>query len=37
LSPQWRGSNFLGYEGVLDRIRFAVDPRANLFYFGQTD
>jgi hypothetical protein len=37
LSPLWRGPNFLGYEGALDRIRFAVDPHANLFYFGETD
>ena len=36
LSPEWRGSNFLGYQGALERIRFAVDPRANLFYFGDT-
>jgi len=36
LSPHWRGGNFLGYEGALERARFAVDPRANLFYFGAT-
>lgn len=35
LSPQWRGPNFLGYEGLLQRIRFAVDPETNLFYFGR--
>ena len=34
LSPQWQGGNFLGYEGALERIRFAIDPRENLFYFG---
>jgi hypothetical protein len=33
-SPQWPGENFLGYEGLLQRIRFAVDPHSNLFYFG---
>jgi hypothetical protein len=27
--------NFLGYEGLLQRIRFAVDPEVNLFYFGR--
>jgi len=35
LSPQWRGPNFIGYEGLLQRIRFAVDPETNLFYFGR--
>jgi len=28
------GWNFLGYNGMLDRIRFALDPSANTFYFG---
>jgi hypothetical protein len=32
--PDWRGGNFLGYEGFLDRIRFAVDPHRNRFYFA---
>jgi hypothetical protein len=35
VSPDWPGGNFLGYQGLLQRIRFAVDPEANLFYFGQ--
>ncbi len=35
ISPDWRGPNFLGYEGLLQRIRFAVDPESNLFYFGR--
>jgi hypothetical protein len=35
LSPDWRGPNFIGYQGLLQRIRFAVDPETNLFYFGQ--
>ena len=35
ISPDWRGPNFLGYEGFLQRIRFAVDPESNLFYFGR--
>ncbi len=34
LSPDWQGPNFIGYEGLLQRIRFAVDPQANQFYFG---
>jgi hypothetical protein len=25
---------FLGYSGLLDSIRFALDPQANHFYFG---
>jgi hypothetical protein len=35
VSSDWPGENFLGYEGLLQRIRFAVDPETNLFYFGQ--
>lgn len=34
LSPDWQGGNFVGYTGLLQRIRFAVDPHSNLFYFG---
>jgi hypothetical protein len=26
--------SFLGYSGLLDSIRFALDPQANHFYFG---
>ncbi len=37
ISPLWQGSNFVGYEGALERARFAVDPRSNLFYFGATE
>jgi len=29
-----RYGNFLGYSGLLERIRFAFDPRTNSFYFG---
>jgi hypothetical protein len=28
------GLNFLGYSGLLDSMRFALDPRRNHFYFG---
>ena len=35
ISPDWTGPNFLGYQGLLQRIRFAVDPETNFFYFGQ--
>jgi len=34
ISPDWQAPSFLGYVGVLDRMRFAVDPRWNRFYFG---
>jgi hypothetical protein len=30
----WDLPNFLGLSGFLERIRFAVDPGNNLFYFG---
>lgn len=34
IAPDWQGPNFLGYSGMLDRLRFAIDPRFNHFYFG---
>ena len=34
VSPDWRGGTFLGYAGLLDHIRFAVDPRDDSFHFG---
>jgi hypothetical protein len=34
LPNQWSGPCFLGYTGFLDRLRFAVDPRRNQFFFG---
>jgi hypothetical protein len=34
VSPEWRYGTFLGYSGFLERIRFAVDPATNDFYFG---
>jgi hypothetical protein len=33
--PDWPGPNFLGYQGLLQRVRFAVDPESNTFYFGR--
>ncbi len=33
----WPGANFIGYNGYLERIRFAVDAFSNRFYFGQSD
>jgi hypothetical protein len=34
VSPEWRAGNFLGYHGLLEGIRFAVDPSDNSFHFG---
>ncbi|HEX9730695.1 MAG TPA: hypothetical protein VGG06_01775 [Thermoanaerobaculia bacterium] len=36
LSPEWPGGNFVGYLGFLDRLRFAIDAQANMFYFGKS-
>ncbi|MBZ0315058.1 MAG: hypothetical protein K8L91_01475 [Anaerolineae bacterium] len=30
----WPHPNFIGLEGFLNRIRFAIDPEHNYFYFG---
>jgi len=30
----WPHPNFIGLDGFLNRIRFAVDPGENAFYFG---
>jgi hypothetical protein len=30
----WNHPNFIGLDGFLNRIRFAVDPVENVFYFG---
>ena len=30
----WREPNFIGLRGFLERIRFAIDPAENMFYFG---
>jgi hypothetical protein len=35
VSPQWRGGTFLGYSGLLDRLRIGLDCPKNLFYFGE--
>ncbi len=34
LCPDWPGGNFVGYLGFLDRLRFAIDPQVNKFFFG---
>lgn len=30
----WHYPNFIGLDGCLSRMRFAVDPSKNMFYFG---
>ena len=37
VSSEWAHATFLGYSGLLERIRFAIDPQRNLFYFGHGD
>jgi hypothetical protein len=38
ISPDWpSGLTFLGYSGLLDSIRFALDSQRNHFYFGPGD
>jgi hypothetical protein len=34
VSEEWSGPSFLGYSGLLEWIRFGLDPQANQFYFG---
>ena len=34
---EWFYPNFIGLDGFLNRIRFAVDPKNNLFFFGALD
>jgi hypothetical protein len=31
---EWKLPSFMGFQGMLDRIRFAVDPEQSLFSFG---
>jgi hypothetical protein len=33
-SEAFKGPNLIGYGGLLEKIRFALDPQSNLFYFG---
>ncbi len=35
VSRQWHGGTFLGYTGLLDKLRIALDSPANQFYFGE--
>lgn len=34
VSPEWHDHTFLGYRGLLERIRFALDPQESEFHFG---
>ena len=34
ISRDWPEGNFIGYSGLLERIRFAIDPHDNAFIFG---
>lgn len=34
VSKDWPAGNFVGYAGLLESIRVALDPQANHFYFG---
>jgi hypothetical protein len=37
VSSDWTFGHVLGYSGLLERIRFAVDPLVSRFYFGAVD
>lgn len=37
ISSDWQGPTFLGYTGLLERIRFAIDPQASHVHFGSYD
>ena len=37
VSRDWPGKTFLGYTGFLDRLRIALDPPVNDFYFGEPE
>ncbi|MBI4531612.1 MAG: hypothetical protein HY709_08815, partial [Candidatus Latescibacteria bacterium] len=34
ISPDWPGPIVIGWKGCLERLRFAVDPSEDTFYFG---
>lgn len=34
VASDWQGPSIIGYSGVLDRLRFAVDPQSNRFLFA---
>lgn len=34
IPDQWPSGSFIGWAGFLERVRSAIDPANNLFYFG---
>jgi hypothetical protein len=34
ISDEWPGPTIVGWKGCLERLRFALDPDENAFYFG---
>jgi hypothetical protein len=32
---KWNLPSIMGYQGCLDRLRFAIDPETSRFYFGR--
>ncbi len=37
VSPEWQGPLVLGWRGCLERMRFAIDPGGEWFYFGEME
>jgi len=37
VSRDWRGPTLLGYVGLLDKLRIALDSPVNFFHFGEAD
>jgi predicted aspartyl protease len=37
VSEDWHFGAFIGYGGLLERIRFGIDPQTNSFYFGPSE
>ncbi len=35
VSPDWSGPAVIGWKGCLERLRFAIDPTLEHFYFGE--
>ena len=35
VSEDWPGPNVLGWKGCLERMRFALDPSDESFYFAE--
>jgi len=37
ISDQWSGPTVIGWKGCLERIRFAIDPQTETFYFADSE